>query len=45
MVNYDSTDAYQRLKKDPEFVALKKLRSEAIDVAGIDGEVIDGALK
>lgn len=43
IVYYESKAAYQKFENDPEFLALKDLRAEAIDIAGIDGEAIDNA--
>jgi len=45
IVYYKSKKAYHKFLKDPEYIKLKKLRSEAIDIAGIDGEVIGGKLE
>ena len=50
IVYYDSEEAYRQFEKDPEFLALKPLRAQAIDMKGINarpsgGQLIDGDLQ
>jgi|GEM_PF-4663428 len=44
IVYYDDKEAYEAFEKDPEFLKIKHLRSESIEMAGIGGTVVDGEL-
>lgn len=44
IVYYDSKEAYEQFEKDPDFVKIKHLRSESIDMAGIGGTIEGGDL-
>ena len=45
IVYYDSKEAYERFERDPDFLKIKHLREESIEMAGIGGEVLGGTLQ
>lgn len=44
IVYYDSKEAYEDFEKDPEFLKIKHLRTESVEMAGIGGTVLGGEL-
>ena len=44
VVSYESESAYRHFERDPDFIALKDLRSQAIDMRGVQGHRIGGEL-
>ena len=44
IVYYDSKEAYEAFERDPEFLKIKHLRTESIEMAGIGGTVLGGEL-
>ncbi len=44
IVYYDSKEAYEQFEQDPDFLKIKHLRSESIEMAGIGGYAIGGEL-
>lgn len=44
IVYYDSKEAYVAFENDPEFLKIKHLRTESIEMAGIGGTVLGGEL-
>ena len=44
IVYYDSKEAYEKFEKDPEFLKIKSMRDESIEMAGIGGTSLAGEL-